>query len=104
MVIEELSERRSASAEQWGLMFAVHHDPRRDKEFIFTDSAIRNSPFKIRERRDWLRGLRQTPSASRTRRSVKGLRLSQPGRDSNPDWMDQNHLCYHYTTRLVKAG
>ena len=18
-------------------------------------------------------------------------------RDSNPDWMDQNHLCYHYT-------
>jgi hypothetical protein len=28
----------------------------------------------------------------------------QPDRGSNPDWMYQKHLCYHYTIRLSKAG
>ncbi len=28
----------------------------------------------------------------------------QPDRGSNPDRLDQNQVCYHYTIRLLKAA
>lgn len=47
-------------------------------------------------------------NAQKTARSVRLTKLSKnsmfPDRDSNPNYMNQNHMCYHYTIREKLVG